>query len=298
MSSSFNVNDAEIWTPLKVVQWAAPFLSSKGLLTPRLDAEMLVAHALGLDRLKIYLQFDRPLSAEELSLIRSYLIRRSKREPIQYITGAREFFGLNFKVSPSALIPRPETEHLVEKALEFLRELPEKDRNFLDLGTGSGCIAISIALTLPCRGWGVELSEKALELAKENAENLQAPSLTWRLGKWFDALEKEDPGQFPVILSNPPYISDLEKGELDPEVLYEPSQALFGGVSGLQAYQELAPGLWNRLSPGGRAYLELHADRLDRTLELFDPYPWERREVVRDLQGHSRLLILEKSIKS
>src|SRR5581483_9505472 len=194
-----------VWTPLKIIQWAVPFLAQKGILHPRLDVELLIAHALKLDRLKVYLQFDRPLDPQELSIIRELLKRRSFFEPIQYITGEKEFFGFKFKVAPGVLIPRPETELLVEKAIEYLKEIPEEKRIVLDLGTGSGCISISIAKTVKCRIWAVDISEKALEIAVFNGSKLGAEGIQWRRGNWFDALNSSDPNQFTLIVSNPPY---------------------------------------------------------------------------------------------
>ena len=115
-----------VWTPLKIIQWAVPFLKEKGISSPKLEVELFIAAALGIDRLKVYLQFDRPLDASELALIRGMLKRRAAREPIQYIMGKREFFGLSFQVEPGVLIPRPETEDLVERAVEFLKGIPEE----------------------------------------------------------------------------------------------------------------------------------------------------------------------------
>jgi release factor glutamine methyltransferase len=295
MNLSLNVGDN--WTPLKVVQWATVFLTQKGISSARLDSELLVAHALNLDRLKIYLQFDRPLQPEELSIIRGYLVRRSKREPIQYIMGMKDFFGFNFKVSPSVLIPRPETELLVENTIEFLRSLPDKERSVLDLGTGSGCIAISIALNIFCGVWAVDISREALEMGNQNAEHLKASQfINWRLGQWFSALWSNDPSQFSVVVCNPPYVAYSERKDLMPEiVLYEPGQAIFSGESGLEAYQELAPNLWNHLRPGGRAYLELHSSRHHEITALFYNFPWRKQEVISDLQGLPRILVLEKS---
>jgi release factor glutamine methyltransferase len=286
------------WTPLKIIQWAVPFLKQKGIQNPKFDAEILLAHALRMDRLKVYLQFDRPLEQAELSLIRESLKRRARHEPIQYITGHREFFGLDFLVREGVLIPRPETEQLVEMGLEFLKSLPENPRNILDLGTGSGCIAISLAKNIFCQVWAVDIQEEPLALALENAQNLGvADKIQWRLGDWFSSLKPDDPQQFQLILSNPPYISLGEKGELDPEVRdYEPEKALFSGESGLEAYEILSKTLEKKLAPGGVALLELHSLRSEGVLNLF------KRENLRaslfpDLQGHLRVLKLEKSSK-
>ena len=287
-------SEKAMWTPLKIIQWAVPYLTQKGVPHARFDVECLIAHALKIDRLKVYLQFDRPLVPAELTLIREYLKRRALHEPIQYILGVREFFGHSFKVGPGVLIPRPETEQLVELAIEYLKGIPEENRLVLDLGTGSGCIAISLAKAIPCWVWAVDISDKALGIARENADNLGVNVIQWRLGSWFSALKDEDLPQFQLILSNPPYIPLGEKAQLEEQVRdFEPNEALFGGESGLEAYESLAVSLTQKLKIGGIALLELHADGLSKVLPLFErtglkgvAYP--------DLQGHARVLKLQK----
>lgn len=275
------------------MQWAVPYLKQKGVPNPRLDVEILISFALKIDRLKVYLQFDRPLDLNELATLRDLLKRRSLLEPLQYITGRREFYNLPFKVAPGVLIPRPETEQLVEKAIQYLTALPEEDRLVLDLGTGSGCIAVSIAKNVPCRVWAVDLSGKALEIAAENAQSLGVTSLEFRKGSWFGALGESDPRQFKLIVSNPPYIGLEEKGELSPEVRdYEPPEALFAGEKGLNAYRELASDLKQRLLPKGVVFLELNANRSDNIIEVFKPLGW-KANLFHDLQGLPRILKLE-----
>jgi release factor glutamine methyltransferase len=287
----------EAWTPLKILQWAVPFLAQKGIESPRFDAECLIAAALKLDRLKVYLQFDRPLDLGELAVIRDFLSRRSRHEPVAYILGTREFYGKPFKVTPDVLIPRPETEHLVEGALGFLKTLEVEKPKVLDLGAGSGCISICLALEGKAEVFGVDISDKALKVAEENAQNLGA-GVQWRLGSWFSGLKEEDPAQFHLIVSNPPYIAEGERGEMASDVLnFEPQMALFSGASGLEAYEMIAQELWERLLPGGRVYLELHGMRLQATQKVFQGNPWES-EVLPDLQKLPRVLILKKSSNS
>ena len=283
------------WTPIKIIQWAVPFLSRKGLQNPRFDIEVLIAYALKIDRLKVYLQFDRPLEPNELSLIREIIRRRSAHEPIQYITEKREFFGLTFKVSSGVLIPRPETEQLVERVIEHLRGIPEDKRCVLDLGTGSGCVAISIAKNISCQMWAVEFSKTALEVAVENGQNSgMDKAIRWRGGDWFSALKPGDPAQFQVIVSNPPYIAISEKDELAREVRdYEPSEALIAGKTGLEAYEALAKELPEKLIRGGAALFEIHSDRYKQIAEIFRSSNW-RETLYQDLQGLPRVLKLEK----
>lgn len=292
-----NKGPHEVWTPLRIIQWAVPYLKEKGLPQPRLDVEILLAHALGVDRLKVYLQFDRPLNKEELGAIRELLKRRAKQEPLQYILGWREFFGFRFKVTPDVLIPRPETEGLVERALILLKGIPLGERGVLDLGTGSGCIAISLAKSISCRVWGIDISAPALEIARENARILDAQdSLQWRQGDWFEALQPGDPKQFQIILSNPPYISLSEKGDLAPEVRdFEPSLALFGGERGSETYRVLAQKAQQFLVPGGVLLLELHPDRSEEVEDIFKGPGWGELETLPDLQGLPRVLSVKKA---
>jgi release factor glutamine methyltransferase len=284
-----------VWTPLKIIQWGVPYLKQRGIQNPKLDAEILIAHALKIDRLKVYLQFDRPLTQDELTSIRDLLKRRALQEPIQYITGQKEFFGLPFKVAPGVLIPRPETEYLVENAVNYLKEIPLEKRLVLDLGTGSGCIGISIAKNVSCRVWAIDLFEKALEIAKENAERLEiGSSIIWRKGNWFDSLQLDDPAQFSVIVSNPPYIPLKEKKNLSPEIVeYEPPEALFAGEDGLKAYMEISQGLKHRILPLGAVFLELNANCYDKIVKIFRHLGWNE-SVYRDLQGLPRILKLKK----
>jgi release factor glutamine methyltransferase len=272
-----------------------PFLTQKGIANARFDIECLMAFVLGINRLKVYLQYDRPLDKEELTKIRELIKRRINREPLQYILGKREFFGYPFKVTPGVLIPRPETELLVEKALEWLKTIPEDKRTLLDLGTGSGCIVLSIVNSLPCHAWAVDLSEKALEIAKENEISLNAKRpIQWRLGSWFEALQGGDPKQYQVIVTNPPYIAIKEKGELEPEVaLFEPSEALYAGETGLDAFEKLAPDLVKYLAPGGVAFLEIHQDRAEK-IELLFKNRGVEVSISPDLRGLPRILVLKK----
>ncbi len=284
--------EGEEWNSVKLVQWAGPYLRSKGNPQARLDAEMLVAHVLGTDRLGLYLKFDRPFDSNELSTLRALIKRRAAGEPLAYLLGWREFYGLKFVVTPDVLIPRPETELLVEEALRFLSTLPEAERRVLDLGTGSGCIALAIAQKCACQVWATDLSEKALHVAEQNAAVLGLESrVLFRRGSWFDALTPEDPRQFSLILSNPPYILPEERKDLDREVLQEPEGALFSGPTGMEAYDVIAKALPDYLAPKGAAYFELNDKNADKILALFGKTGRDL-EVKLDLQGLKRVLVL------
>ncbi len=285
----------EVWTPLRVLNWAVPFLKGKGVESPRLDVECLLARVLGCDRLRVYLQFDRPLSADERATLRDWIARRARREPLAYLLGEKEFYGLPFIVNRSVLIPRPESEMLVEEAKKVLEVLPPEERTLLDLGTGSGCLALSLAAALPdLRVWALDQSGDALATARQNAQRHGLEDrVVFRQGSWWEALLPPDPTQFAVIISNPPYISEGERGEIAPEILeYEPFVALFSGESGLVDYQAIGMGLEARLAPGGWAFLELNSNLSDKIEALWAH--WEGRRVLRDLQGLPRVLALQK----
>jgi release factor glutamine methyltransferase len=197
-------------------------------------------------------------------------------------------------VEPGVLIPRPETEHLVDAALEYLHKNNWESPKVLDLGTGSGCVAISIAKAFSAEIWGVDRSQKALEIARKNAEVLHPEgSYHWRFGIWFDALTQEDPEKYHVIVSNPPYVLEGEKENLDDEIrLFEPEEALFAGKDGLKAYQEISNSIEQKLMRGGVALLELHSHNVEKIKKTFEGFQG-RQKVLPDLQGLPRILCLE-----
>ena len=254
-------------------------LTAAGVDNPRLDARLLWDHA-----------------QHSSGAFESYVKRRVGREPVAYITGHKEFWSLDFEVGPGVLIPRPETEQIVEQALLFLKEIPEEDRQILDLGTGSGCIAISLAKSIPCNIWAVDSSKKALEVARNNAINLGVnTAIQWRHGDWFAGLYPQDPDSFRLIVSNPPYIALSEKEELDPEVRdYEPAEALFAGDIGLEAYETIERSFMNRLVIGGAMILEINGNNYDKVTELFQRNKL-KESLYHDLQGLPRVLKLVNS---
>ncbi len=284
----------ESWTPLKVLQWAVPLLRQNQVLHPRYSAMCLAAFGLGVDPLSLHLHFDRVLKGGELKRIRGYIRRRMRHEPLEYILGEAFFFGLPFKVSPAVLRPRPETGQLVEIALDTLAKIPEERRLVLDLGTGCGNIAITIAKYLPCRVWAVDISKKALAVAQANARRLLgAGAVEWRRGNWFSALAKRDPGQFQVILCNPPYIARFERDLLNPEIAgFEPPVAVFGGKTGLDPYRAIARILQKKLAPNGVALMELDPGRA-REVNSFFKDQGLKRSFGKDDTGVNRVLILK-----
>lgn len=243
---------AETWTVLKVLQWTAGYLEQKGVDGARLDAELLLADALGLDRVGLYLNYDRPLSPGELSVYRQRVGRRAGREPLQYILGTTEFWSLPFAVTPAVLIPRPDTEVLVEEALKRAAD----SGRILDVGTGSGAIAIALAHELPgATVEGVDISAGALAVAADNARrNGVDGRVAFREGD----LGRLPDGPYDLIVSNPPYIPEADMAGLMPEVRdFEPCLALCGGQDGLDCYRLLARQAPDRLVPGAWLLLEV-----------------------------------------
>jgi len=286
----------ETLTILQAVEWAVRHLRQNQVLHPRFSAMSLVAHALGIDPLNLHLRFNRALKTGELKRIQGYLRRRCGHEPLEYILGEAYFFGLPFKVSPAVLRPRPETGQLVEMALGHLSKAPKERRLVLDLGTGCGNIAVTIAKYLPCRIWAVDISGPALAAAKANARRLGvANSLNWRRGSWFSALKPSDPAQFEVIVCNPPYIASPARELLNPEIAWhEPPVAIYGGKTGLEPYRTMARGLAQRLAPGGMALMELEPNRAQRVSAFFKGREL-KRSFGRDDAGVNRVLVLKKS---
>jgi release factor glutamine methyltransferase len=230
------------------------YLQGKGVPNPKLDTDLLIAHVLGLKRLELYLDIDRPLTDTQLDQLRPLVKRRADREPLQYIIGSVEFSGLRLKVDTRALIPRPETEELVEHIRNRLVKAP---RRILDLGTGSGAIAIALAVAYPgAEVCATDRSQNALDLAKENAgQYVSDKRIRFRLGNWFDAIDKGE--RFDLIVSNPPYLTEEELQTAEPEVRrHEPEQALVSGDDGLDDLKGILSTAALFLNQGGFLALE------------------------------------------
>lgn len=276
---------AELWTVLKILQWTADYFRGKGIESGRRDAELLLGATLDLDRVGLYLNFDRPLQQAELAAFRAQVERRARREPLQYILGRCEFWSLPFAVSPAVLIPRPDTELLVEEAL---KRLPQQGR-VLDVGLGSGAVAVAIAHERSdVRVEGIDKSPEALALAMENAAaNGVAERCLFRLGDLF-AL---DGGPFELIVSNPPYIAQGEMAGLMPEVRdFEPHLALLAGRDGLDCYRVLIPRGHALLSNGGWLLVEVGAGQAAAVRELFVESGYVGITSVCDLAGIERVV--------
>lgn len=255
---------SDIWTLLRLLRWTTDYFTEKGIDNPRLDAELLLAHVLQLDRVGLYLNFERPLNAEELNVIRPLVRRRGQREPLQYLLGTTGFWSLEFEVTPAVLIPRADTEILVEEAIKHAAE----SGALLDVGTGSGAIAVSLASELS--GWQVsalDISTEALAVAQRNAEKNGVGERVQFLHGDLAELPQE---KYDLIVSNPPYIAQAEWDELMPEVrCFEPQNALLAADSGLDCYQKLAAQAVSRLIPGGWLLVEIGYQQAEAVQQLF-----------------------------
>ena len=276
----------EPWTTLKLLEWTQGYFAQKGVDAPRLTAEVLLAHALGCDRVRLYLDFDKPLGELELATYRELVRRRAEREPTAYLVGEKEFYGRRFRVDPRVLVPRPETELVLEAALSAL---PAGGRA-LDLCTGSGALGVSLALERPgAQVVATDLSAEALEVARDNATRLGAAGVTFLAGDLYGPVAPGHP--FDVIVSNPPYVPRGELDTLPPEVRREPRLALDGGEDGLAISRRIAAGAPSRLRPGGALVLEMHESHLDALPAICLGCGFARAEARRDLAGLPRLVV-------
>ncbi len=274
-------------TLIDVLRLSTTYLGDHGSTSARLDSELLCAQALGLRRLDIYLQFDRPLDEGELSAIRELVRRRGKGEPVAYITGTREFYGRAFSVDSDVLVPRPETETLVERALAVLRAGDGAAMRVADLGTGSGCIAITLAAEV--QGLEViatDVSGAALNVARANAERLGV-EVAFVECSWADSLD----GRFDLVVSNPPYVTTAELDAVDRDVRdFEPRGALLGGDDGMEAYRALLASVREHVK-AARILLEVDPRRAGAVASLFEEaLPGATTVQIDDLAGRARVV--------
>ncbi len=279
---------SEEWTVRKVLDWTRGHFEKQEIDAPRLTAELLLAHLLKVSRVKLYVDLDRPLQKDELAQYKALIQRRLAHEPTQYLMGTREFYGRPFAVDPRVLIPRNETELLVEAVL---RALPKETKaRVLDVCTGSGCIALSIAAERPQASvWATDLMENALEVARSNAEALGAGArVTFMQGDLFAAVPLGP--TFDVIVSNPPYVKTSELATLQKEVRQEPRVALDGGADGLDLIRRIAADALPRLKPGGLLALEIGEDQGPATAELLTRVGCHEVRVELDLERRDRMV--------
>ena len=284
------------WTILRMILWSAEYLTEKGVEAGRLDAEWLLSTALGVDRLQLYLQYDRPLSPEEREAFKPLLRRRASREPLQYIIGRAAFRQLELKTDPRVLIPRPETEVLVQEVLDWASAAGKSLGRVWEMGTGTGAVALSLAVEGACTTIvATDSSPDALSVAADNAERYDVSGLVeFREGSLFEPLEEGE--EFDVIVSNPPYIAEGEKGELQPEVRdWEPPEALFAGEDGLDVIRQLVAGAPEHLLAGGFLALECGLGQAERiATDLNGTGAFAAVRIRPDLTGRPRFVIAER----
>ena len=279
-------------TVLEVIQRSGEFLGKRGVDSPRLQIELMLAHLLRVPRLNLYLNFERELSGAELESVRELVRRRGNREPLQLILGSTSFCALEIKVTREVLVPRPETELLAERAWTFLATLDSRASTALDFGTGSGCIAIALAANCPtARIHAVDLSAGALSVARENAIlNGVAERIEFQLGDGFAALPSGL--SFDLIVANPPYVPSGEIDALAPEVRdYDPRPALDGGADGLEFFRCLAAQAVGRLKAAGKIMLEFGDGQEERLREILARHKWVVEAVEADYSGRPRILV-------
>ena len=285
------------WTILRMILWSAEYLTDKGVETGRLDAEWLLSAALGVDRLQLYLQYDRPLSSEEREAFKPFLRRRAGREPLQYIIGRTGFRQLELKTDPQVLIPRPETEVLVQEVLDWAAAGRGSIGRAWDVGTGTGAVALSLAAEGACtRIVATDISPEALSVAADNAERYDLSRLVeFREGPLFEPLEEGE--RFNVIVSNPPYIAESEREGLQPEVRdWEPPEALFAGEDGLGVIRQLVAGAPEHLMAGGLLAVECglgQAKGIATDLNATSAFAVVR--IRPDLTGRPRFVMAERA---
>lgn len=279
-------------TVLETIQKSADFLAKRGVDSPRLQAELLLAHALKLPRMKLYLNFERQLSAQETDTVREFIKRRGQREPLQHIVGSTSFCGLEMAVNRNVLVPRPETELLAEEGWKFLADSSTENKTALDFGTGSGCIAIALAVKCPnAEVFAVDISSEALEIAKQNAATHKVTErIKFLQGDGFNALPANV--QFDFIISNPPYIASKEIGTLQAEVKdFDPRGALDGGADGLDFYRRLAVETKPFLKTGGKLMVEFGDGQAEDIRKIFEGEMWIVEAVREDYSRRQRILI-------
>lgn len=282
----------EPWTVKRLLTWTEDFLKKKGVESPRLEAQILLAHALGCSKIDLYVRHAEEPPEVQKTLFRGMIKKRADGMPNAYLVGYREFFSLAFKVTPAVLIPRPDTELLVLEAGKFLK--PLNAPNVLDIGAGSGCVAVAVAKHHPtARVTAVDVSPAALAVARENAATHQVDArVKFSEGDMFAPVAGQT---FDMIVSNPPYITHAELETLDKTVKdFEPRQALDGGPDGLAFYRRIAAGAAAHLKPGGMVFVEIGSTQETAVRSLFTEAGLGQVKTFKDLAGLPRVVAAKK----
>ncbi|MFP6623210.1 MAG: peptide chain release factor N(5)-glutamine methyltransferase [Myxococcota bacterium] len=287
------MSEEKSWTILELLRWTTEHFAEQGIETAKLDAECLLAHALGMKRLQLYVDFEQTSGSEERARFRELVVRRARdRVPVSQLVGKKEFWSLELDVSRDVLSPRPETETLVEAVLARLPD-PSGKYKILDLGTGSGAIALALARERPAaQVTATDISPEALQIARSNADKLQVSErLRFVEGDLLGAVPGE---QFDVVVSNPPYVARRDAERLPPELAHEPEVALFGGEDGFAVSSRLVGEVQDGLVPGGAFAIEVAPDQAERTAEECRQAGLEEIEILRDLARRPRVVAARK----
>jgi release factor glutamine methyltransferase len=311
-------NAGEAWTTRRLVRWMDGHLAQRGIDSPRVCAEMLLSHVLGCERMRLYMEADRPASADELDRLRALVVRAGRHEPVQYLVGEAWFWSKRFAVGPATLIPRPATEHLVEEAVGALRAAAVAGASpvrMLEIGTGTGCVSACVAAALRGQRRGIDASEPgpppvdvrivatdlvpaALELARVNLDvHRVLDAVELRHGDLYAPVHAAERGSFHVLASNPPYVRDDEWAEMAPNVRdHEPRSALAGGPAGMDVLSPLIAGAHEWLAPGGTLLCEIgHRQRDDALAAANANRSLCAAEVRKDFEGFWRLLVARRA---
>ena len=289
----------ETWTITKLLNWVTQFLTDNGIESPRLSAELLLSHVLGLKRIELYTQYNKAVEKQELDKLRELVRRAGQHEPIAYLVGKTEFYSMELNVTPDCMIPRPETELLVQRAIEFLRTR-NGPQYVCDLCTGSGCIAVAIAKNFPnAKIIATDICDTALAVAATNVEkhNLQ-DKITLLSGDLFDPIIPQlDVGKFDLIVCNPPYVSSGEYEKLDKNVRdYEPRLALFAGDDGLDIYRRIIEKVDSFLKPDAALILEIGYAQGHAITELLKQTGvFAGIKIERDFHNNDRIVTASKA---
>jgi release factor glutamine methyltransferase len=282
------------WIILEILQWTVDYFKQYEVDNPRLTAEILLAHVLQQDRMYLYVHFDQPLEQDEREQFKTLIRQRIQGVPTQYLTGKQEFWSLEFQVAPGVLIPRPETEHLVETAIQLAAEFSEP--SIVDIGTGSGAIAISLKHELPhAKIYAGDISNTTLKIAIANGNSLldSSNSVSFFQGDLFEPFSGMT---FDLIVSNPPYISAEEYNTLAPEIReHEPKQALDAGEKGLDVYQRLIAEASSFLHPAGYVLVEIGHDQKEDVIGIFKDHNFTIKDVIQDYAGIERVIIAQQN---
>jgi release factor glutamine methyltransferase len=286
------------WTVKDILGWTQNYFGEKNIDAPRITSELLLGKALSMTRVSLYLNYDRPLTEAELKEYKSYIQRRVSGEPAQYITGVKEFWSLDFKVTPDVLIPRADTETLVEAVINDIKDAGRKSVRMLEIGTGSGAVSVSIAHELKdeidIRIKAVDISGDALEVARENADsNGVAENIEFVLSDGFEKIVSGE--KYDYIVSNPPYISEEFYDGLERTVKdFEPKIALYGGADGLTFYREIFSKGYEHLSETGKIFVEIDQRKTKELEKIVDRLKYFNIVYYKDLVGHKRVIELIK----